>query len=82
MRSLWAERRALEAPADSVGEWVHRQLMASWAQWQRVLNAVLRGPVGTAARRVLSLFRGFRLKAPANADATKSLPTRTVTDAS
>jgi hypothetical protein len=81
MRSLWAERRALEAPADSIGEWVHRQLLASWAQWQRVLNAVLRGPVGTAARRVLSLFRGFRLKPASNGDATKALPTRTATDA-
>ncbi len=82
MRSLWAERRALQAPPDSIGEWLHRQLLLSWAQWQRVLNAVLRGPLGTAARRVLSLFRGLRLKSAPNGDATKALPTQTVTDGS
>jgi hypothetical protein len=57
-RSLWSERQALKLPADSVGEWAHRQLLVGWASWQRVLNVLLRGPIGTAARRVLSFFRG------------------------
>lgn len=80
MRSLWSERRALESPPDSAGEWLHRRLLVGWAFWQRVLNAVLRGPVGSAARKMLSLVRGRRLlranasDAPANA----ALPTRAV----
>jgi hypothetical protein len=78
MRSLWSERRALETPADSVGEWLHRQLLVSWAHWQRVLNVVLRGPIGMAARRVLSWFRGRRLESNAASDPNKALPTRAV----
>jgi hypothetical protein len=80
MRSLWSERRALEAPADSAGEWVHRHLLRGWALWQRVLNAVLRGPVGSAARKMLSLVRGRRLvRAPAAGnDASAALPTQPV----
>lgn len=59
-RSLWSERRSLQAPPVGASEWVHRRLLLAWAHWQRVLNAVLRGPVGNAARRVLSLLRGWR----------------------
>jgi len=76
MRSLWAERRELLAPADSPSEWLHRQLLLGWAAWQRVLNAVLRGPIGHGARRVLSAFRGWHLR---NSDANPpkvALPTR------
>jgi hypothetical protein len=62
MRSLWTERRTLLAPADSPGEWIHRKLLVAWAAWQRIMNAVLRGPIGMGARRMLSAFRGWNLK--------------------
>jgi len=79
MRSLWSERRSLQSPAESAGEWLHRRLMVAWALWQRVLNAVLRGPVGSAARKTLSLVRGRRLlRANGSGDAKGALPTRAV----
>ena len=78
MRSLWSERRSLETPADGAREWLHRHLLVAWAAWQRVLNAVLRGPVGTAARRVLSLVRGRQLKASDASDPNHALPARAV----
>lgn len=80
MRSLWSERRALEAPADSPGEWLHRELLRMWAIWQRVLNAVLRGPLGSAARKGLSVVRGRRLARAnaSNAEPNAALPTRAV----
>jgi hypothetical protein len=78
MRSLWSERRSLTTPAESVGEWVHRRALLFWAQWQRVLNAVLRGPVGRAARRTLSVFRGWRLRGGTSSDPNRALPTSTV----
>jgi hypothetical protein len=66
MRSLWSERRTLLAPPDGPAEWLHRRLMLAWASWQRVLNAVLRGPIGMTARRVLSLVRGWHLRSGDN----------------
>ncbi|HTV20861.1 MAG TPA: hypothetical protein VMG12_19385 [Polyangiaceae bacterium] len=80
MRSLWSERRSLTSPADSVGEWIHRRMLFGWALWQRVLNAVLRGPVGSAARKMLSLVRGRRLLRASTTDssANGALPTRAV----
>jgi hypothetical protein len=60
MRSLWAERKALEMRAESLREWLHHERLMLWASWQLVLNSVLRGPVGTGARRVLSKVRGLR----------------------
>ena len=80
MRSLWSERRSLQAPADSVGEWIHRRLLFGWALWQRVLNAILRGPVGSGARKTLSLVRGRRLPRaePADDPPNGALPTRAV----
>jgi hypothetical protein len=65
MRSLWSERRSLESPADNLGEWAERKLLLAWAAWQRVLNALLRGPLGKAARRALSAFRGWMQRANA-----------------
>jgi hypothetical protein len=55
-------------------------LLRAWAFWQRVLNALLRGPVGTTARRMLSRVRGRRLlRASAGGDApNEALPTRAV----
>jgi hypothetical protein len=76
LRSLWSERRSLELPADSVGEWARRLLLLAWAAWQRVLNAVLRGPIGKAARRVLSAFRGWTHRANTGSDPEKALPSR------
>lgn len=79
MRSLWSERRSLQAPADSVGEWLHRQVLLAWALWQRVLNTLLRGPVGSAARKTLSAVRGRRqLRASSASDESAALPARTV----
>lgn len=79
MRSLWNERRSLETSPDSLGEWLHRWALVAWARWQRVLNAVLRGPIGSAARRVLSLSRGRRLRSSAaGSDPNRALPRRTV----
>jgi hypothetical protein len=60
MRSLWAERKALEMRAESLREWLHHERMMLWADWQLVLNSVLRGPVGSGARRMLSAVRGMR----------------------
>lgn len=68
MRSLWAERRALEAPPGSFAEWLHQKRSALWAEWQVVLNAVLRGPVGLGARRLVSKLRGMRPAVPAEGD--------------
>jgi hypothetical protein len=76
MRSLWSERRSLQSPPDSAAEWIHRKLLIAWAAWQRVLNALLRGPMGKAARRVLSMLRGRRLSASGPPD--KALPSRGV----
>jgi hypothetical protein len=80
MRSLWSERRTLQAPAESAGEWLHRRLLLAWALWQRVLNAVLRGPVGRAARKALSIVRGRRLLRVSAAGGAPDglLPTRSV----
>ena len=78
MRSLWSERRSLTTPADSASEWLHRQAMSLWAQWQRVLNAVLRGPIGRSARRLLSVVRGRRLRGGSGSDPNRALPTRAV----
>lgn len=61
MRTLWAERKRLRAAPASPREAVQRQMAFLWAEWQVVLNAVLRGPIGFWARRLLSLFRGRRL---------------------
>jgi hypothetical protein len=74
MRSLWSERRASLSPADSTGEWLHRQMLVLWAAWQRVLNAVLRGPFGMAARRLLSAFRGWSLRASDDNPPKPALP--------
>lgn len=76
VRTLWKERRALRAPAESVAEWLHRRLLVAWAAWQRVLNAVLRGPIGSAARRVLSQFRGWRGRSAAGQSEPPALPPR------
>lgn len=76
MRSLWTERRTLRAPAESPGEWVHRKVLVAWAAWQRVLNAVLRGPIGMGARRLLSVFRGWTLKGSDASAAKRALPPR------
>jgi hypothetical protein len=62
MRALWAERRALETPAESLRELLHHKLVLLWGNWQIVLNVVLRGPIGRWARRCLSFFRGRRLR--------------------
>jgi hypothetical protein len=62
MRELWSERRSLQAPPDSFGELVHRLRLRVWAQWQHVLNAVLRGPIGSWGRRLVSFFRGRRAR--------------------
>jgi hypothetical protein len=62
MRSLWSERRSLQGSAGSLGEYVHHQRLLIWAAWQHVLNAVLRGPIGTGARRLLSRVRGWRAR--------------------
>jgi dipeptidyl aminopeptidase/acylaminoacyl peptidase len=78
MRSLWSERQALAAPADSVGEWLHRKGLIAWAAWQRVLNVILRGPLGRGARRLLSLFRGRQNRANGASDPEKALPSRAV----
>jgi hypothetical protein len=78
MRSLWAERRSLASPPDSAGEWLHRKLLLSWAAWQRVLNAILRGPLGKAARRVLSRVRGVAHRLNGSRDQDAALPSRTV----
>jgi hypothetical protein len=80
MRSLWSERRSLEAPADSAGEWLHRQMLVAWAMWQRVLNALLRGPLGSAARKALSVVRGRRQLRASSAEnePNAALPTRAV----
>lgn len=80
MRSLWSERRALESPAESPGEWLHRKLLLAWAFWQRVLNAVLRGPIGSGARKALSVVRGRRLSSASatNGEVAGQLPTRAV----
>ncbi len=75
MRLLWSERRSLQHPAGGAGEWLRRRLIAFWADWQRVLNAVLRGPIGVGARRAVSLFRGFRVKPSATPEGTDKLPT-------
>ena len=60
MRSLWAERKALELRAESLREWLQHERVMLWADWQLVLNSVLRGPIGTGARRALSAVRGLR----------------------
>jgi hypothetical protein len=78
MRELWSERRSLTIPADSAGEWVHRHVLRFWARWQRVLNALLRGPVGRLARRFLSVVRGRRLRGGTGSDPNRALPTSTV----
>jgi hypothetical protein len=76
MRSLWSERRSLQTPPGSAGEWLHRSGLVVWAAWQRVLNAVLRGLPGRAARRLLSVLRGRRSRASGSSD-NQDLPTRT-----
>lgn len=81
MRSLWSERRSLATPLDSPGEWIHRSALLAWARWQRVLNAILRGPVGQTARRALSLSRSWRAKQPPKNDpdpGEQGLPTQAV----
>ena len=78
MRALWSERRSLTTPPDSLGEWIHRSSLLVWAKWQRVLNAMLRGPLGQAARRALSLTRGLKAKNSAKTEASEGLPTRAV----
>lgn len=60
MRALWAERKELEMRAESLREWLHHERLILWADWQLVLNSVLRGPIGTGARRALSAVRGLR----------------------
>lgn len=62
LRELWSERRALQGPPDSLGELLHRLRLRVWARWQHVLNAVLRGPIGRWARRLVSVFRGWRAR--------------------
>ncbi len=74
MRLLWAERRSLQGSAGSLSEYLHHQQLLLWAAWQHVLNAVLRGPIGTGVRRLLSLFRGWRARPAAAATAPDSLP--------
>lgn len=79
MRSLWSERQALKLPADSLSEWAHRQLLVGWASWQRVLNSVLRGPIGRMARRALSFLRGRQSRrVDSGSEPNPSLPTRAV----
>ena len=87
MRSLWSERRSLETPAESVREWLHHRALLLWARWQRVLNAVLRGPIGRTSRRALSVFRGWRSSSTTGgasggdvtgSDPNRALPTRAV----
>jgi hypothetical protein len=62
MRALWAERRKLQMPPESLRDALEHRLLLLWADWQLVLNAVLRGPIGTYARRVLSFIRGYRAR--------------------
>jgi hypothetical protein len=61
MRTLWSERKQLRAAPAGAREALRQQMSFLWAEWQVVLNAVLRGPIGVFARRMLSLFRGRRL---------------------
>lgn len=77
MRELWSERRSLETAPDSLGEVLHRLRMRVWARWQRVLNAVLRGPVGTWARRLVSAFRGRRARPAPPPEGPGSAPSLT-----
>ena len=74
MRGLWAERRSLQASAGSAGEYVQHRRLLLWAAWQHVLQAVLRGPIGTGGRRLLSLFRGWRARPVAATPPPDSLP--------
>jgi hypothetical protein len=62
MRVLWAERRSLQTPAESLREFLHNKFVLLWGNWQIVLNVMLRGPVGRWARRCLSLIRGRRMR--------------------
>jgi hypothetical protein len=78
MRSLWSERRSLTSPPDSAGEWLHRELLVAWAAWQRVLNSLLRGPIGRSARRMLSRMRGIAHRANAGSEPDEALPSRAV----
>ena len=78
MRSLWAERKELEMRAESLREWLHHERLILWADWQLVLNSVLRGPIGTGARRALSAVRGLRgapPRGPAAVEPDASAPT-------
>jgi hypothetical protein len=65
MRSLWLERRTLEAAPSNLSELVNQQMLLLWADWQLVLNSALRGPLGAAGRRYLSIVRGIRARAAA-----------------
>jgi len=78
MRALWSERRSLSTPPDSLGEWFHRSALLAWAKWQRVLNAMLRGPIGQAARRLLTFTRSWKARYPAKSDPNEGIPTRAV----
>jgi hypothetical protein len=64
LRELWAERRQLGTPPDGPQEWLRQKSLLLWADWQLALNAVSRGPVGTAVRKGLSFARGRRPHAP------------------
>jgi len=77
MRSLWAERKELQMRAESLREWLHHERLMLWADWQLVLNSVLRGPIGTGARRALSAVRGLRgaPRGPADVEPGASAPT-------
>ncbi|MEY4550294.1 MAG: hypothetical protein RL685_6489 [Pseudomonadota bacterium] len=60
LRELWAERRQLGTAPEGVQEWLRQRSLLLWADWQLALNAVSRGPVGTAARKALCFLRGRR----------------------
>ncbi len=62
LRELWSERRHLGTPPDGAREWLRQKSLLFWADWQLALNAVSRGPVGTAARKGLSFVRERRAR--------------------
>jgi hypothetical protein len=62
LRSLWAERRALAAPAGNLNERLHQALLLLWGDWQLVLNSVLRGPIGKLGRQLLSFARQLKTR--------------------
>lgn len=60
LRELVQERRQLNTRRPSLLARGRKLLTLLWAQWQVVLNSVLRGPVGNWARGTLTLLRGRR----------------------